>query len=129
MQGFSISLKSEVGSYEGIEFAKNEIQRVLDVDRKCGLVLYQYFRDMYGITEECRRILKSDGYLIYVVGNSTVKKTCFQTSEVFKNICESVGFKVERSFERPYYVYRMSRKRNVQSNTVKSDFFIVAKKG
>lgn len=124
-----VSLKSEVGSYEGIEFAENEIQRVLDVDRKCGLVLHQYFRDMYGITDECHRILKSDGYLIYVVGNSTVKKTCFRTSEVFQNICESVGFKVERSFERPYYVYRMSRKRNVQSNTVKSDFFIVAKKG
>ena len=124
-----VSLKSEVGSYEGIEFAKNEIQRVLDVDKKCGLVLYQYFRDMYDITQECYRILKPNGYLIYVVGNSTVKKTCFQTSEVFKRICESVGLEVERSFERPYYVYRMSRKRNVQSNTVKSDFFIVAKKG
>jgi len=124
-----VSLKSEVGSYEGIEFAKNEIQRVLEVDKKCGLVLYQYFRDMYDITQECYRILKPNGYLIYVVGNSTIKKTCFQTSEVFKRICESVEFKVERSFERPYYVYRMSRKRNVQSNTVKSDFFIVAKKG
>ena len=83
---------------------------------------------MYAITKECRRILKPNGYLIYVVGNSTVKKSTFHTNEIFRRICENVGFEIEKILERPYYVYRMSRKRNVQSNTVKSDFFIVAKK-
>jgi DNA modification methylase len=123
-----ISLKEEVGSFEGIEFAEDEVRRVLDADRKCGGVLYRYFRDMHDITRECHRILKQNGYLIYVIGNSTVKKTSFQTNEVFRNLCESVGFEIERILERPYYMYRMSRKRNVHSNTVKSDFFIVAKK-
>lgn len=123
-----ISKRNEVDSYDGIEFAEDEIKRVLDTDKKCGLILHKYFRDMYAITKECRRILKPNGYLIYVVGNSTVKKTTFHTNEIFKRICEKVGFDIEKILERPYYVYRMSRKRNVQSNTVKSDFFIVAKK-
>jgi len=123
-----ISKRNEVDSYDGIEFAEDEIKRVLDTDKKCGLILHKYFRDMYAITKECRRILKPNGYLIYVVGNSTVKKTTFHTNEIFRRICEKVGFDIEKILERPYYVYRMSRKRNVQSNTVKSDFFIVAKK-
>lgn len=123
-----ISMKNEVGSYEGIEFAKDQIKRVLNADKKCGLVLYQYFKDMSRITQECHRILKPKGCLIYVIGNSTLKKTSFRTNEVFESICETVGFQIEKVLERPYYVYRMSRKRNVQSNTVKSDFFIVAKK-
>ncbi len=114
--------------FAGIEFAQHDLKKVLNVDKKCGLVLYQYFKDMLAITKECHRILKPDGYLIYVVGNSTVRKTALQTNEVFERLCQSVGFEVERTFERPYYVYRMSRRRNVHSNTVKSDFFIIARK-
>jgi len=123
-----VSLRTEVGTYDGIEFAQGEIENILRADRKCGLVLHQYFKDMYLITEECWRILKPNGCLIYVVGNSTIKKTTFRTNEVFKSICESVGFHVERMLERPYYMYRMSRKRNTHSNTVKSDFFLIARK-
>jgi DNA modification methylase len=124
-----ISLNRQIVSYEGIEFAQREIENVLKTDKKCGFILHRYFKDMYEVTKECYRILKPDGYLIYVVGNSTVRKTTFQTSEVFKNICESMGFLIEKVLQRPYYVYRMSRKRNIQSNTVKSDFFIIARKG
>jgi len=120
--------KVTADSFAGIEFAQHDLKKVLDVDRKCGLVLYRYFKDMLAITKECHRILKPNRYLIYVVGNSTVRKTALQTNEVFERLCQSVGFEVERTFERPYYVYRMSRKRNVHSNTVKSDFFIIARK-
>lgn len=124
-----ISLRSKLGSFEGIGFVKDELKKVFDMDRKCGLMLYQYFKDMCNITKECHRILKPGGYLVYVVGNSTVKKTSFRTSEVFEKLCNSIGFEIERVLERPYYVYRMSRNRNVQSNNIKSDFFIIAKKG
>ncbi len=123
-----VSVKDELDSYDGIEFAQSEIERVFDADRKCGLILQRYFRDMHDITQECYRKLRPGGYLIYVVGNSTVRKTTFRTNEVFKSICRRVGLEIERTLERPYYIYRMSRKRNTQSNTVKSDFFIVAKK-
>ena len=123
-----VSLQSNLSSYEGLEFAEDELNKVLESDKKCGLILHQYLKDMHIITKECYRILKPNGYLVYVVGNSTVKKTKFKTNEIFEILCKTVGFKIERILERPYYVYRMSRKRNVQSNTVKSDFFIVAKK-
>ena len=123
-----VSSATTLGSFAGIEFAQSTLENVANVDRKCGLVLYQYFRDMHAITRECHRILEPNGYLIYIVGNSTVRRTSFLTNEVFETLCQSVGFEVERTFERPYYVYRMSRKRNSHSNTVKSDFFIIARK-
>lgn len=123
-----VSAKSEIRDYDGIEFIREEIERVVDSDKKCGVVLHQYFKDMYAITKECYRIICPGGYLIYVVGNSTVRKTTFKTNEVFRQLCENAGFKIEKMLERPYYIYRMSRKRNTHSNTVKSDFFVISKK-
>jgi len=123
-----ISLKSSIRDYDYFSFAKEEIERVLSKDRKCGLVLYKYFHDMVKITRECYRILKKDKYLVYVIGNSTIKGTHFSTESVFINMCKEIGFKFEKKFSRPYYSYRMSTKRNIQSNKIKEDIFLIFKK-
>lgn len=77
---------------------------------------------------ECRRILKFGGYLIYAIGNSTVWGTHFRTDKVFAGICDKLDLNVIDRIERPYYAYRMPRDRNVQSNTIKADVFIIAQK-
>lgn len=114
--------------FDGFKFAKEAILNVLTKDKKCGLVLHNYFRDMAVVTKECYRIVKPGGCLVYVIGNSTIKKTPFFTDEVFISIAKEVGFRIERTLKRPYYAYRMSRARNIQSNTIKSDVFIIARK-
>lgn len=115
-------------TYEGIEFVKNAIEEVYAKDKKCGVVLYKYLRDMFTITSEIYEVLKPGGFLVYVIGDSTIKKSIFTTSQVLKGICESSGFQFTKDFERPYFAYRMMRKRNVHSNTIKKDHFIVVQK-
>lgn len=123
-----ISVKTELSSFEGIEFAHQYLQEIYQKDKKLGIILYQYFSDMHKVTQEAFRVLKPGGHLIYVVGNSTVRGTPFRTDEVFIRICEEQGFDIEKLMERPYFAYRMARKRNTQSNTIKSDVFIIARK-
>ncbi|NQT80442.1 MAG: hypothetical protein HQ555_08655 [Candidatus Aminicenantes bacterium] len=123
-----VSLTSNVGDYDYFSFAKEEIEGVLSKDKKCGLVLYKYFHDMVRVTHECYRILKNGKYLVYVIGNSTIKGTHFSTENIFTNFCKEIGFKFEKKFSRPYYSYRMSTKRNIQSNKIKEDIFLIFKK-
>ena len=123
-----VSVGTPLESFEGFEFAREEIESVHSQRRKLGVILYQYFSDMYRVTKECQRILQPRGYLVYVVGNSTVRRTTFHTDQVFAGMCERVGLKLVQRLERPYYAYRMARKRNVQSNTIKADVFLVAQK-
>lgn len=123
-----VSINGALESFDGFSFAEKRIRNVYAEDSKYGMILYQYFSDMRRVTLEAFRILKPGGHLIYVIGNSTVKKTEFRTDHVFTEICRGVGFAIERMLERPYYAYRMTRKRNVQSNTIKADVFIIARK-
>jgi DNA modification methylase len=123
-----VSVRELLGSFEGFEFARGAIEQVYGRSRKLGIILYNYFSDMHQVTRECKRIIQSGGHLIYVIGNSTVRGTQFRSDEVFSAMCEGLGFTVVDRLERPYYAYRMARKRNVQSNTIKADVFIIARK-
>jgi len=121
-----VSVRDRLGSFNGFEFARPQLESVYRKDQKWGMVLHRYFQGMHQVTRECFRILKPDRRLVYVIGNSTIKRTKFRTDQVLMGICEGVGFEIERTLERPYYAYRMSRRRNIQSNTIKADVFIVA---
>lgn len=123
----SISLEHPT-DFAGFRFARPAIEEVLSQDKKCGLILYQYFRDMAQVTRECFRVLKPGGHLVYVVGNSTIRQTALSTDAIFEQMAIESGLRIERTFDRPYFVYRMARKRNKQSNTIKKDVFIVCKK-
>ncbi|MDD5691719.1 MAG: DNA methyltransferase [Candidatus Omnitrophica bacterium] len=116
------------GDYAGFEFARKAIEDVHNQNKRYGVCLYKYFSDMHKITKEIYRVLKPDSYLVYVVGNSTINRTKFYTDEVFKGMCKNVGFEIKLTLERKYYAYRLTRKRNAHSNTIKKDVFIVAKK-
>ena len=73
-------------------------------------------------------IIDDGKYLVYVIGNSTIRGTHFSTESVFTNMCKEIGFKFEKKFSRPYYSYRMSTKRNIQSNKINEDIFLIFKK-
>lgn len=124
----SSSFLNDNGDYAGFEFARKVIENVYSQNKRYGICLYKYFSDMHKITKEIYRVLKPSSYLVYVVGNSTINRTKFHTDKVFEGICKNVGFKVELTLERPYYAYRLARKRNSHSNTIKKDIFIIAKK-
>ncbi len=123
-----ISQTDPFGPCDGFEFAEEILREVYHQDRKWGLVLLRYFQDMVAVTAELKRVLVRGGRLVYVIGNSTIKGTPFATDSVFLKICEGQRLRVEDVRSRPYYTYRMARKRNTHSNTIKHDTFIMVSK-
>ncbi len=123
-----ISLKNEISSFRGFEFAENDVKKIVEKDRRCALVLYNYLKDMYNVTKEIYRVLDRNKNLVYVIGDATIKKTHFATGSVLEKMCKNVGFEIEKILERPYYARRMARKRASHSNVTKNDIFIIAKK-
>ncbi|MFJ9223453.1 DNA methyltransferase [Streptomyces sp. NPDC102383] len=63
-------------------------------------VLYRYARDMLGVAEELKRVLKRDAPAVLVVGNSTVRGTFVDNAAVVRRAAESVGFVAEDVSER-----------------------------
>ena len=124
---YDLSNKNSM-DYSGFEFAREGITNLYKEKKRYGICLYKYFLDMREITRQIFRVLKRNAYLTYVIGNSTINKTNFNTAKVFTEICRNIGFKIDLMLERPYYAYRMARKRNSHSNTIKNDIFIIAKK-
>ena len=81
---------------------------------------------MYATLGEIARVLRAGGKLCIIIGNSTVRRTDFKTSEVLVNMCQNLGFTVYREVERPYYAYRLPRNRAPQSDRIQSDIFLFA---
>ncbi len=131
-----ISKKEKLDTFNGIENMENLIKGIYEKDKKIGLIIYHYFQDINKVTSELYRVIKKNNtnnkkngsYLIYIIGNSTIRKTKFRTSDFLIEICKNNGFEIEKVLERPYYAYRMARKRANHSNIIKSDLFIIAKK-
>lgn len=123
-----LSARTRLTDWSGLEFARAAIEQVYAADRKWGLVLHSYLLDMLQVTRRLYAALRPGGQGVYVVGNSTIKGTPFQTAAVLQRFCATAGLEPVQVLERPYYVYRMARRRNSHSNTIKSDLFIRVRK-
>ncbi len=87
----------------GIEFVDQEIQQMwtldTDVSRNRSFVVAQYFSKMYETMKELHRVLKPDGKLIFVIGNSNrIAKQKIETAELTELLAHKAGFVTELLF-------------------------------
>jgi len=59
-----------------------------------------YFNDMESVGKEMYRIVKKNGHICIVIGNTTFKDVKINSAEVFFDILKSVGFKKEEVIKR-----------------------------
>ncbi|UZH55835.1 hypothetical protein JRG66_02830 [Salinimicrobium tongyeongense] len=59
-----------------------------------------YFKDMADVSDEMYRILKEGGKAFVVLGNTTFKDVKIQSAEIFAELLELSGFKIERVIKR-----------------------------
>lgn len=114
--------------FAGLEPFKEQIQRIYEKDKRWGQSLYFYAIGLREMIIDLSRVTRRGGRFICIVGNSTVKGEEFDAAGLVSTLANNSDFRLERSFNRPYYAYRMARKRNIQSNTIKSDNFLVFKR-
>ena len=120
-----ISVKDSFNIPDELNFVNEFIDELALKNKRRSLCLKKYLIDMYDITKECFRVLKTNGHMVYVIGNSTLGKSEFSSSFALQRMGELVGFKTKLIHDRPYYVRSMGEKRAKHSAVTKSDIFII----
>lgn len=124
-----ISVKETFEFPSELNFLQTFVDTLADKNKKRSLCLHKYLLDMYEITKECSRVLKTGGHFVYVIGNSTLAKSQFSTSEALQRMGKFCGLDLVLVHSRPYYARSMGHKRASHSAVTKSDVFILFRKG
>ena len=72
--------------------ARQIVNELLEKDDRTAKEVANYFNDMEAVGKEMYRIVKKNGHVCIVIGNTTVKNVKINSAEVFFEILKSVGF-------------------------------------
>lgn len=70
------------------------------INKKSAGEVAKYFNDMYDVSQEMYRILKPGGIICLVVGNTTMKGVKIISAQVFAEMFEDIGLKIEKVIKR-----------------------------
>ena len=124
-----VSVNEEIKFVPELDFTRPFLDKLSRKNKRRALSLKKYILDMYKITQECVRVLKPNGYFVYVIGNSTLAKNEFSNVKLLQKMGELLGLETRMTHERPYYMRTMGKKRASHSAVTKSDVFIIFRKG
>lgn len=96
--GTFYSLNQETDSTS--ELAQKIINELLKKDKRTAKEVANYFKDMQAVAKEMHRILKVDGHICLVIGNTTFKDVKVKSAEVFAETLTSLGFEMVEIIKR-----------------------------
>jgi DNA modification methylase len=120
--------------------AQSIINDLLKRDRRTAKEVANYFKDMQDVAKEMYRVLKKNGHVCLVIGNTTFNGVKVKSAEVFAEILTSLGFElieiIKRSIPnkliptiRDKKTGRFSRLKNKDSKLVyPEEYILIAKK-
>ncbi|MDR0613314.1 MAG: site-specific DNA-methyltransferase [Dysgonamonadaceae bacterium] len=73
--------------------AQKIVSELQTKDERTAKEVANYFNDMEAVGKEMYRIVKKEGCVCIVIGNTTIKDVKIKSAEVFFEILKSVGFK------------------------------------
>ena len=73
--------------------AQQIVNDLLEKDNRTAKEVANYFNDMEAVGKEMYRIVKKNGHICIVIGNTTVKDVKINSAEVFHEILKNAGFK------------------------------------
>lgn len=133
---YSLSQETSTLSFIGQEI----ITQLIEKDKRTAKEVANYFNDMYAVAKEMYRILKTDGHLCLVIGNTTFLDVKIKSAEVFAELLTLCGFNLTDIIKRsiPHKLIptirdkktgRFSKLSNDQSKLVyPEEYIIIAKK-
>ncbi|WP_430899749.1 MULTISPECIES: DNA methyltransferase [unclassified Paraflavitalea] len=116
------------------------INSLLKKDKRTAKEVANYFQDMQSVAKEMHRILKKNGYVCLVIGNTTFKNVKVKSAEVFAETLTLLGFELVEIIKRsiPYKLIptirdrksgRFSKLKNKDSKLVyPEEYILIAKK-
>lgn len=80
--------------------ARKIVADLKGIDKKSAGEVAKYFNDMYDVSQEMFRILKPNGIICLVVGNTTMKGVKMLSAQAFAEMFEVIGLKIEKVIKR-----------------------------
>lgn len=80
--------------------AQKTVEDILKKDERTAKEVANYFNDMHCIVREMQRILRDDGCTCVVIGNTIYRDIKIKSTEVFVELLEQAGFKIEDIIKR-----------------------------
>lgn len=115
--------------YTGID-AADKVLDSLYLDNKCerAFIVGNYLNEMKDAIDESIRVLKTDGYMIIVIGNNTVCGRPFDTQEYLTKYILSKGLKLKFKLIDDIKSYGLMTKRNKTASMISCEWVLVFKK-
>lgn len=82
------------------EIAQKIVNGVFKKDARTAKEIANYFKDMQSVIMEMYRILRDNGYVCIVIGNTTFRDVKIKSTEVFVDLLNKSGFKVVNIIKR-----------------------------
>ena len=126
--------KAKIIKETGIDVIDSTIGRVVDQDENRAKEVYSFYSDYSKSIANISKVIRTDGYACYVVGNRTVKGIALPTDEITKCLFQEYGFKYQNTFIRNIPNKRMPSKNSPtnkvgkKSATMSKEYIVVMQK-
>lgn len=122
-----ISLKSDIKGL-GNKSIDKLIDYTFSKNKRRGLIVYNYFKNMQKALKEMYRILKKNGYTILVVGNNKVLDKKVDTYKLLTEMALKEGFIEIAILKDKIRKRSMMTKRNSTGGIIINEYIIILKK-
>jgi len=96
--------------------------------RERGVMVYEYFNKMNKVLKELYRVLKPEGYAIFIMGDNKIMNKRIKTYELISKLANSAGFKVILTLKDLIRNRSMITKRNGTGGLIKNEYVIILNK-
>lgn len=116
-------------SYTGIVAADKVLKELYNSGyTKRAFLAANYLNEMKVALDECCRVLRTDGYMVIVIGNNTVCKRQFDTQDYLTTYLVSKGLRLQYKLIDDIKSYGLMTKRNKTADKISREWILVFKK-
>lgn len=122
-----VSLRNEKQEFR-IDVIDSLLGKIEKKSKERMLIAYEYFQNMAQVFKQCYRLLKTNGFMVLVLGNNKIGKYTVNTAQMLTKLAKKTGFK-DRFILRDEIKGRgMITKRHGSGGLIKDEFVIVLQK-
>ena len=86
-----VSLKIEKQEF-GVNAIDNLLSKVSKISKERMFIAYEYFKNMSQVLNQCYKLLKSNGFMVLVVGNNKIGEATINTAKLLTELAKKTGF-------------------------------------
>lgn len=122
-----VSFKIEKQEF-GVNAIDNLLSKVSKISKERMFIAYEYFKNMSQVFNQCYKLLKSNGFMVLVVGNNKIGEATINTAKLLTELAKKTGFDDIFVLKDEIKGRGMITKRHGTGGLIKDEFVIVLQK-